>query len=226
MATHADSTTAPIAHPAVERMALRKQMVAAVTRMLEAVDLLIAELDGDAADPDLEPSLGAPEGGSGLNSWDRARSLDQRQWARGGDEELEEDPADLEPSLGSLGGTGPGCGMSQERWASGGSCDAELDKSDDEPSLGASEPTVDHVAIAWPGATDGGPGVAIIRFDPLDQTRWATTGGDRDLEESCEDEGAQCEDEGWDSDSEPDDHHCVPTYANDDNDQTRVVRPW
>lgn len=42
----------------------------------------------------------------------------------------------------------------------------------------------------------------------------------------CEDEGAQCDDLGWDSDSEPDEGQCVPTYQGDvdgTGSQSRVV---
>lgn len=114
-----------IPHPALERMELRRQMVAAVDRMLTAVDLLIAELDGDAGDADLEPSLGAPEVVGGLHSRAHAQAVDQRRWARGAHDDREEPEGEDEPSLGSLGGTAENRRGGQRVWSGGGTDDLE-----------------------------------------------------------------------------------------------------
>lgn len=84
-----------IPHPALERAELRRRMVAAVEKMLTAVDLLIAELDTGTPDADLEPCNGSLE----VHNLRAGLGLDQRNWAIGGDEGEREPPEDAEPSL-------------------------------------------------------------------------------------------------------------------------------
>ena len=62
------------------------------------------------------------------------------------------------------------------------------------------------VNVRWPGGDDEPSLGAPIPLRPEGQRHWATSGNDggADLEEECEDEGAQCEDQGADSgDYEP-----------------------
>ena len=92
------------------------------TELLRAV----ADVEDDAS---AEPSLGSTD------------EPDQRQWARGGCDDLEESFGDDEPSLGSLSSSGG----SQSNWAggAGGDLEEEHDGSEpdehDEPLLGATE---------------------------------------------------------------------------------------
>jgi len=59
------------------------------------IDRLIDFLDQTDSDPDLEPSLGAPEQSALL--WTQC---DQRHWAGGAADDREDDPSDDEPSVG------------------------------------------------------------------------------------------------------------------------------
>jgi hypothetical protein len=93
-----------------------------------------------------------------------------------GDPDLEPDGSD-EPSL----GISSYCGQD----------DLELDTSDSEPWLGATE-AGQHLEVIRRDPT--GRALETALSDPLDQSRWASNTSD--LEEDCEDEGAQCEDEG------------------------------
>ena len=75
----------------------RRKIEQRIERHLDAAASLIAGLDARDGDPDLEPSLGAPEWGHGGSNWessDRALPMDDR----------ENDGDDLEPSLGYLHG--------------------------------------------------------------------------------------------------------------------------
>lgn len=89
-----------------------------------------------------------------------------------------------------------------------------LDAFDGDPDL---EPNL--------GAPDRHPGNGQYnRANPC-QTDWAQ-GRAADLEEECEDEGAQCEDDGFESDSEPDET-CgasnLGCHWQDEGDQTTLV---
>ena len=108
-------------HPAVERMALRRQVTAAVERLLDTVDVLLRELAGDEPEADLEPSLGAPEHPAHLCEGGRWRiPLGIFDWSRGANDDREAHgerwtvgDANEEPSLGAL------PAMDQRRWAMG-----------------------------------------------------------------------------------------------------------
>ena len=124
------------------------------------------------------------------------RDLDQTDWARGPDvAEREEDP-DYEPQgvMIPLGKT---------------MIDLEdYEKSDYEPSMGAAEGETGSVAWSQGGSVfEEEPSLGSVGH--IDQRHWANHTDPTlwlclDVEEACEDEGAQCEDEGHDSDREPD----------------------
>jgi hypothetical protein len=85
---------------------------------------------------------------------------------------------------------------------------AELDSMDDDPDLEDSWDREPH--LGWPEAARAmvvvarsadGRATKQRLSDPLDQTRFRHDTSD--LEDACEDEGAQCDDEGVDTDREP-----------------------
>lgn len=163
-------------HPAVQRMALRRQMAAALDRLLDVVDLLVRELDADAPDPDLEPSLGAPE--HPIHLREVPREYDAAfAFTRGSQDDREADDdnwngrdADFEPSLGSS------PGINQRLWVNSRAGDLECEHDGREPSLGS---------------------IAVERWS--NQRRWAAGGDQGEREDVCEDEGAF-----RDGDDEPD----------------------
>lgn len=61
------------------------------------IERALALLDEADKDPDLEPSLGAPEVDFPIGRWlpDRNACGSQRRWARGGAMDLEDDPAEM-----------------------------------------------------------------------------------------------------------------------------------
>jgi hypothetical protein len=153
-------------HPAVERMALRRQMATAVERLLDTVDVLLRELASDEPDADLEPSLGAPEHPAhlcNLGGWRIPPGI--FDWSQGANDDREADgrymgtDADCEPSLGST------FRWDQRRWASSGVDDLEQEHDGREPSLAS---------------------VTVERW--ADQRGWAAGARD-DREEACEGEG-------------------------------------
>ena len=198
--TTAEATSARIAPQDILRAArtlpasdpLRARMEAAVRRLETLAAEIIAELDKLTGDPDSEPSLGFSDPRD-----IRARNgLDQRKIAEGATDDREDEHDGSEPSLGAGERPFPAC---QERWGLE-SNDGDLegdDKCDREPSLGSLE---------MPVHCRGG--------DPLDQSRWGSSGS-QDIEQQCEDEGGACEDEGHDSDIEQDWDSDAPAPGDD-----------
>lgn len=142
--------------------------------------------DGREPDEDHEPTLGAPEPVGRFRP--SRRDLDQTDWARGPDvEEREEDP-EYEPQ-----GVMIPCGKTM--------IDLEdYEKSDYEPSMGAAEGETGSVAWAQGGSVfEEEPSLGSVGH--IDQRHWANHTDPNlwlclDVEEACEDEGAQCDDEG------------------------------
>lgn len=93
----------------------RAYIEAALERLADLRDRLVAKLDAMDADADLEPSLSA------LDGWD------QRHRSDGPTDDREDDAGDLEPSLGSLDR------IDQRAWACGGCSDLEYEHDGREP---------------------------------------------------------------------------------------------
>ena len=184
------------------------------------IERLIALLDAADVDPDLEdngdgeeepdgePSLGWPQS----TNQDRAQRLGP---THAGDIDLEDDQADLEHSLGSLGGTWNAESFSQEHWARGAASDLEEEHDgrepdvDDEPSLSLANDINQARALRNESngfrsiITDGEgpdadrePSLGSLHGGTLpehfDQADWAQ-GWHCDLEQQCEDEGADAD---------------------------------
>ncbi len=217
-----DSTTAPEASlgddaPPKVDFALRDRMRAAVERLEALAAEIVAKLDAMTPDADLEPALGAPEVHPAKSLPAVRESLDQRQWAKGGDVDEREPGGDEEPSLGSLGADG--LWHSQDHWAGHkrdthygdrdleGEHDGREPDQDGEPLLGAVEGETG--SMGWSN-TSGvrGEEYSLGSTGTLDQRRWADHHDPSrhlmgDCEEQCEDEGGACEDEGAVFDDEP-----------------------
>ena len=149
MATRAHSTPASALLRAVPRslwpeaVRERQRRLARGLRRLEDLrEEMVVKLDELTGDPDLEPSLGAPEHASHLRL---PASHVAYEWARGCADDREGDgdglscrgdDSDYEPSLGAPDWTLSGGGRDQRRWALGGAHDLELATEDDERSLG------------------------------------------------------------------------------------------
>ena len=88
----------------VEQSALRRRLEAAIERMIDVLDQLDRDPDFES-DNDNEPWLGAPEVELPSSaSWiaERDRYGSQAEWAAGGRDDYEDDPAEL--GIGDAGG--------------------------------------------------------------------------------------------------------------------------
>jgi hypothetical protein len=208
----------------------RERIGAEIERLIGVLDA--AEPDADREDNgdgepgnDIEPDLGWPETLNQTKAIEACNSGAAQQ-------DVEQDTADHEPSLGSLGGTYSSEYFDQEQWARGVSDDREDEHDgrepcvDGEPSLSLTNDidqvrALRHASCGWNRLmtdaegpeVDSEPSLASLHGgehpERFDQRSWAAGRGG-DLEYQCEDEGAACEDEGAQCEDEGAERSCAP----------------
>ena len=187
----------------------RSRLAAGLRRLEDLREELVAKLDQLTADPDLEPSLGAPEHLVHLNGLRGKQAAEFFIWCKGATDDREGDgdrgdggrDADLEPSLGAPDWTTKGGGRDQTRWALGEPHDLELANEDGEHSMGWTE----HGSLTGRldlGCDDKEPSLASLGH--RDQRTWGDHHDRKTWAGFVSDGEEQCEDEGIDTDREPD----------------------